>query len=87
MDIDNFLFCPPERFFTFVNLFSFNPKSLITFEISFSIKELSIDLKAQNIWRCSSTVNSLNNISYCGQIPSTFLNFSIPSGVNILYES
>ena len=82
--IDNFLFCPPDKFLIFVFLFSSNPKSCITFDISFFIIELSTDLNTQNISRCSSTVNSLNNTSCCGHIPNTFLNCSNPSGVKIL---
>ena len=84
--IDNFLFCPPDKCIALVYLFSFNPKSFKTFNISFSLIELFTDLNTQNISRWSCTVKSLNNTSCCGHIPTTFLNLSKPSGVNILYE-
>ena len=86
IDIDNFLFCPPDKSLALVYLFSSNPTSSIAFVISNSILDLSIDLIIQNISKCSSTVNSSINISCWEHIPKSFLNFSIPSGDNILYE-
>ena len=67
--IDNFLFWPPDKLDTFVNLFSVKFKLCKTSVISSSIEGFGRDLNLQNNFKCSSTVKFSNRISSWGQIP------------------
>ena len=63
IQIDNFLFCPPDKLHALVVRFLTKSKSLIIFVISLSIFSLGTDLNTQNISKCSSTVKSSNKTS------------------------
>ena len=85
--MDNFLLSPADKLPANIFWISSIWKSCKTLDTSLLTLFLDTPLIIENISKCSLIVNSSNNVSCCGQIPTFCLKISILLLSNILFPS